>query len=417
VNYEEKGIDYPAGYVRWTEKRNMQAFQHLIHSGKIDIDYLTTHVFDVDDARKAYDLILNKEDLYLGILIKYDVKEAVLTRKIETKQRILSGKVNIAFVGVGSYAQSFLLPNISKNKEVVFKAVHDSSGTVSKKVAEKFGFEYCTSNVEEILANEEVNTVYVATRHNSHADYVSRSLRAGKNIHVEKPLCLNETELEAVKAAYGESQKSHAPPILLVGFNRRFSPLTEVLKKRIGDGPMAMIYRINSGKIPSDYWVQDPEIGGGRIVGEVCHFVDFLTYINGSLPDRIFAQVLPQPGDNEDTVNVNLKFQNGSIGTISYFSNGAKSLLKEYIEIYRAGITGIIRDFKELVIYEDGKTYKKKLISQDKGQKRMIDTFITAVKEGKPSPIDFADIHAVMLTTFRIIESLRSNEALPLISE
>ena len=201
----------------------------------------------------------------------------------------------------------------------------------------------------------------------------------------------------------------------MVGFNRRFSPLAELLKEKIGHGPMSMIYRINAGQIPSDSWIQDMEIGGGRIVGEVCHFIDFLTYVNGSLPDNVYASAIPDPAGMEDTINVNLNFKNGSIGTISYFANGPKSLFKEYIEVYRAGATAILKDFKELEIYGSGKTFKKSLISQDKGQKKMIRSFIDSIKNGKPSPIPFEEIYAITLTTFKIIESIRTKQAVKII--
>jgi predicted dehydrogenase len=196
----------------------------------------------------------------------------------------------------------------------------------------------------------------------------------------------------------------------MLGFNRRFSPLTELLKEKIGNGPMAMLYRINAGSIPSDSWIQDKEMGGGRIIGEVCHFVDYLTFINGSLPESVYATALPDSEGLEDTVNINLAFKNGSTGTISYFSTGSKSLFKEYIEIYRAGMTGILRDFREVEIFKEDKKFSKKLISQDKGQKTMIKTFLDAIRQGKPSPISFEEIYYATLTTFKIIESIRSRQ-------
>jgi predicted dehydrogenase len=389
TNYEEKGIDYPAGYIRWTEKRNMQAFQELIYSGKINVDYMTTHIFNLDDATQAYNLILQKDEPHLGILIKYDVKEGEAKRTITLKDRSPLEKVNIAFIGAGSYALSHLLPNIPKDRDVTLKGILDSSGTVSKKVAEKYGFEFCTSDENNIFGNKEINTVFIATRHDSHAQYVLKAIRAGMNVSVEKPLCLYESELEEIKESYDSVTDQGPTPVVMVGFNRRFSPLTQVLKEKFSNGPMAMIYRINAGFIPSDAWTQDREIGGGRIIGEVCHFVDFLTFINGSLPEYLFAAALPDARNLEDTVNINLKFRNGSIGTISYFSNGSKRLFKEYIEVYKSGTTGIIKDFKEIAILGDSEKFRKKWVSQDKGQKKMLGAFFEAIKTGKPSPINF----------------------------
>jgi predicted dehydrogenase len=200
--------------------------------------------------------------------------------------------------------------------------------------------------------------------------------------------------------------------MLTVGFNRRFAPLSKILKEKFGDSPMSMIYRINAGHIPSDSWIQDKDIGGGRIIGEVCHFVDYLTFLNGSLPESVYATALPDPDSNEDTVNISLSFGNGSIGTISYFSTGSKSLSKEYIEIFKTGSTAVLKDFKELEIYSEKKTFRKKLMSQDKGQKKMVETFIDSIKTGKPSPVSFDEIYSVTLTTFKIIESIRSKKNL-----
>ena len=417
LNYEEKGIDYPAGYVRWTENRNMQAFQEAIHSGKIDINYLTTHTFDLDKAADAYNLILSKSEPFLGILIKYDLQNKPLTRKIITNIGRTTGKVAISCVGAGSYAMSHLLPNIPKDLEVVFKGVLTSSGTSSRTVADKFKFEFCTSDESDIFNNSGTNTVFIATRHNSHAPYVTKALKAGKNVFVEKPLCLTEAELEEIDQIYQQPTANSQPPLLMVGFNRRFSPLIEILKEKIGTGPMAMLYRINAGAIPAESWIQDKEIGGGRIIGEVCHFVDLLTHINGSLPDRVFASAVPDSAGLQDTLAINLSFSNGSVGTISYYANGSKSLAKEYLEIYRAGTTAIVKDFKELEFYGSGAPYQKKLLNQNKGQEKMVRAFVEAVRGGKGNPVDYADIYAVTMATFKIIESLKFGKSVRLGSD
>jgi predicted dehydrogenase/threonine dehydrogenase-like Zn-dependent dehydrogenase len=409
LSYEEKGLDYPFGYVRWTEKRNMEAFQELVYSGKIEVDYLTTHTFDLEKATAAYDIILEKKEPYLGILIRYGAVPREIIRRIAVGPRAPQKKVNLAFIGTGNYAQSFLLPNIPRLADVSLKGVMDSSGTVSRKVAEKYGFEFCTSDESDIFENPEIDTIFIASRHDSHAKYVIKALENGKNAEVEKPLCLTDSELSAIKANYELSQRQSQAPRLMVGFNRRFSPLTNILREHLAEGPMAMIYRINAGPIPADSWIQDREIGGGRIVGEVCHFVDYLTYLNGSLPTSVMAAALVDGSNLEDTLNVSLKFANGSVGTICYFANGPRSLFKEYIEIYQSGLTGIISDFKEIAIYGKKKTYKKKAMSKDKGQKNMIGAFVDSIKQGNPSPIRFEEIYAVTLAAFKIVESLRTN--------
>lgn len=418
INYEEKGIDYPVGYVRWTEKRNMIAFQKLIHSGNIDIEYLTTHTFKLEDAPTAYDMILRKQEPYIGILIEYDSAKQIKHKKVQVTSQPVSriqppATVTLAFVGAGSYAMSHLLPNIPTDKAVALKGVMTASGTSSRTAAEKYGFEFCTSDGDDIFKNKDINTIFIATRHDSHAEYVIKALETGKHVFVEKPLCITPGELENIKKIYNAKgrMKNEGIPLLLVGFNRRFSPLAEIVKQRVAEGPMAMLYRINAGPIPPDSWIQDKDIGGGRIIGEVCHFVDFMTFVNGSLPEQCFAEVMPDPAGTEDTLNVSMKFGNGSIGTISYYCNGPKGLFKEYIEIYRARVTAVVKDFKVLEIYGEGKTFKKKGFTQDKGQKRMVETFIRSIKEGGPSPIGFDEIYSTTLATFKILESLRTGKA------
>jgi len=410
--YEEKGRDYPVGYVRWTEKRNMEAFQALIASGKIDVSHLTTHIFKLEDALKAYDLILERTEPFLGILIEYDHDKKIDYNSIPVvsphASRLVPDAVTIGFIGAGSYAQSHLLPNMPRREDVALKGVMTSTSASSRSVADRFGFEFCTGKAEDILQNEAINTVFIATRHDSHAGYVLKALMAGKNVFVEKPLCLTENELIEIKRAYASRLVPNvSSPLLMVGFNRRFSPLTALLKEKIGGDPMAMICRVNAGRIPKDSWIQDKERGGGRIVGEVCHFVDYLTFLNGSLPCSVFAEALPDLAGCDDTVMINIRFQNGSIGTIAYFANGSKGLFKEYIEVYQTGVTAVLKDFKELNVYGDGRPFRKKLISQDKGQKEMVRAFVEAVQAGGVAPIPFEDIYAVTLTTFRIIESLR----------
>jgi predicted dehydrogenase/threonine dehydrogenase-like Zn-dependent dehydrogenase len=408
LEYEEKGNDYPAAYVRWTENRNMRAFQHLLQSGQIQIDYLTTHEFPLEKASEAYEMIVRRSEPFLGILLRYDLEKPLGKAAVRIRDSRPAGKVGIAFIGAGSYAQGNLLPNLPRDdRDVVCRTVMTSSGTTSRRVAERFGFERCTSDEEDIFAAQDVNTVFIATRHDSHARYVRQAIQAGKHVFVEKPLCLNEIELEDILQAHQE----HNSLQLMVGFNRRFAPLTGVLKSKLGGGPMAMSYRVNAGAIPAGTWIQDPAIGGGRIVGEVCHFVDFLTFLCGSLPTLIHAAALPDPDGLNDTVNINLQFANGSIGTVSYFSNGSKSLAKEYVEVYQSGRTGILRDFKELEIHGSQKPFKKKLITQDKGQARMVNAFVERVKSGGPPLIALEELARVTQFTFAAQESLTTRQA------
>ena len=416
LDYEQKGIDYPAAYVRWTEKRNMQAFQELLHTGRISIDYLTTQEFSLADAPKAYDMIVDRSEPFLGVLLKYDVDEPLQQARVEVNRPKPAGKVGIAFIGAGSYAQGHLLPNIPQQDDDVFcRAVMTNSGTTSKRVAERYGFEFCTSDARDVLENADINTVFIATRHHSHAEYVLRSLQARKHVFVEKPICLNIEELKKIEDVYYRQHEAETRQ-LMVGFNRRFAPHAVALKERLAEGPMSMIYRVNAGAIPADTWIQDPAIGGGRIIGEVCHFIDFLTFMCDSLPVRVYASTLPDPKHLNDTVAINLEFANGSVGTVCYFANGSKKVPKEYVEVYQSGLTGIIRDFKELEICGEGKLLRKKLLRQNKGQACMVKTFVDRVKNGGSSLIRDDEIFAVTRATFSVMESLQNRQAVSILA-
>ena len=407
LDYEEKGVDYPAAYVRWTENRNMRAFQHLLSTEKIHLNYLTTHEFAFRDAPQAYRMIVERSEPYLGIVLKYDT-DTRPRRTVIVRDSMPTGKVGIAFIGAGSYAQGNLLPNLPKDdRDIVRCAVMTNSGTTSRRVAERFGFERCTSEVDEILGTEDVKAVLIATRHDSHAHYVQKSLESGKHVFVEKPLCLNLRELEDIL----EVQQLRKSQQLMVGYNRRFASLAQELRARLGNAPMAMIYRVNAGEIAANNWIQDTSIGGGRIVGEACHFIDFLTFLCGSLPTLVHACAVPDPHGLNDTVNINLEFENGSIGTVSYISNGAKALAKEYVEVHQSGQSGILRDFKELKLYGNDKTYAKRLLSQDKGQAKMVEAFLKQVKSGGPPLMDIDEIARVAQVTFAVKDSLKTKQA------
>ena len=413
--YEEKGVDYPTAYVRWSENRNMQAFQQLIFSKKIEVGYLTTHTFKLEDAPAAYDMILSKSEPYLGILIEYDVTKKVDSenRKISIKPQasgIQPSSVNIGFIGAGSYAQSHLLPNVPENNDVSFQGVMTTTGVSSRSVAERYRFDFCTTNEKDILENDDINTVFIATRHDSHAYYVLEALKAGKHVFVEKPLCLKIEELEEIKRCYELSAMSYQ--LLMVGYNRRFSPLIQQIKAELGEGPMAITYRVNAGVIPKESWIQDPDFGGGRIIGEVCHFIDTLTFLSGSLPVSVYANAMNDRSELNDTLNVTLTYQNGSIGSISYFANGDKGLPKEHIEIFCHGTVAIVDDFKESIIYATGKKKRKKLLSQDKGQKEEVRKFVNAILKGSTELISFKEIYNTSLVTFKIFDSLKSGESI-----
>lgn len=406
--YEEKGIDYPAAYVRWTERRNMEAFQQLVHEGRIDLDYLTTHEWSLEEAPQAYELILNHAESFLGMVIRYDVSKPVQRRRVTVASGAAQGQIGIAFIGAGSYAQGSLLPNLPRHDPAVScRGVMTSNGTTSKRVAERFGFEFATSDIADLLENPQINTVFITTRHDTHGSYVMQALRAGKNVFVEKPLALTEQELEDIQQAYAELQQTQAAaPALMVGFNRRFAPLAVQLKQRLGKGPMSILYRVNAGTVPAEHWIQDRALGGGRIVGEACHFIDFMTHLCGSLPRRVSAAAMADPQQLNDTFTAHIEFENGSTGTLCYFANGSKSLDKEYVEVYQAGWTGILQDFRTLELYGAKGRERKRLLAPDKGQAAMIKTFLEGIKSGQGSPIPFIESYATTLATFAIEKSL-----------
>jgi polar amino acid transport system substrate-binding protein len=413
--YEEQGIDYPPAYVRWTEKRNMEAFQELLHEKKIELGYLTTQQFTLEEAPRAYDLIMTKTEPMIGVVIAYDVRRTTTGSHIR-----LNGErgpirnpqaARIGFIGAGSYAQSNLLPNIPKNGAVRLVGVMTATGTGSRSVGERYGFEFCTCDEREVIDNPDINTVFIATRHDSHAEYALKAMKAGKHVFLEKPLCIREHELTEIADFFRSTDPA---PLLLVGYNRRFSPLARTVKEAFGHGPMAMLYRVNAGAIPADSWIQDRARGGGRIIGEVCHFVDFLAFLNGSLPVLVHAVAMQDVEHQQDVVNISLSYANGSIGTISYLANGDKTVPKERIEIHAHGCTAILDDFRTLTMYSGGNKRERRLRNQDKGQRAEVALFLEAVTGGQPSPIPFDELISTSRTTFMIEESLRTGESIRL---
>ena len=412
INYEERGIDYPAAYVRWTENRNMTAFQQLLATGRIDLGFLTTHRFKLEEAPGAYDIILAHNENYLGILIDYDVEKKRESPKIELHAEKPAGAINVAFIGAGSYAMNNLLPNI-KGDDVVMKGVMTATGTSARSVMDRYGFQFSTADESDIWGDKSIDTVFIATRHDTHAKYVLKALEEGRNVFVEKPLCLNEGELDEITAVVEKLSGSGTDRTLMVGYNRRFSPLTVALKDFVGSGRMAMVYRVNAGSMPADKWMQQPDIGGGRIIGEASHFIDYMIHMCGALPVEVHATVMEEPEHLEDTVNINLRFADGSIGVVSYLANGPSSLFKEYIEVYSAGSAGIIKDFKELETY-GRKPGRKKLPGQNKGQPQMMEAFLDSIRKGAPSLIPYRELEAGMRATFKAIESYRTRKAIAL---
>ena len=364
VNYEENGIDYPYAFVRWTEQRNMEAFLMLLSRKAIDVKPLITHIFDVDNAVKAYDLVLGvTKEHFIGILLKYSPNDKK-TLTLHQVRNLPVGDINIGFVGAGSFAQSYLIPAV-KEWGASLDGVVTANGMSSKNVLDKFKFNFCSSDIYDLLNKEAINTIFIATPHNIHAELVIKSLAANKSVYVEKPLAINEQQLTEVIKAKSESDKP-----LMVGFNRRFAPVSVTIKNELANAgePLVVNIRVNAGFIPKEHWTQQPDIGAGRIIGEVCHFIDLMQFFTGSEPVKVFAESISTDNEKiapEDNIAVVVKFKDGSLGNLTYHANGDKSLPKERIEVSSAGSIGIINDFKDGVFYKDGKA--RKLKSSGKG--------------------------------------------------
>ena len=402
-NYEEKGLDYPIGYVRWTENRNMQSFINLLATDRLNIEPLISHSFALEKAPQAYDMILKNQEPFIGILIKYQ-HERELKKSISLSGgSFKSGEPNVSFIGAGSFAQGTLLPNVVGKCNLV--GVLTGSGTTSKFVGEKYGFKYCAATIDEIFEDKITNTVFISTRHNLHAESVIKAIEKGKNIFVEKPLGMNEQELEAIMEAYKLNRNIH----LMVGFNRRFAPpVQEIMNMFDKEQPKSINIRVNAGMLPAVHWVNDPDIGGGRIIGEACHFIDLAMYLSGSKIMSLTADVMKDSNELNNTVVINLKMENSSIASICYFSNGSKKLSKEYIEVFSGGTVAHINDFKELTVYGN-KLVRKKYRNQDKGHKTEIESFLNAIKEGEPTPISFEESYISSFATCKVIESITQN--------
>jgi predicted dehydrogenase/threonine dehydrogenase-like Zn-dependent dehydrogenase len=418
--YEQKGRDYPIGHVRWTETRNLEAFLQLLAERKLNLPALVTHRFPLEQAPRAYDLITGRSrDPFLGVLIQYpeaEVKAGVpISHKIAvTTLAPTPASLGIGVLGAGNFAQNTLLPALKLVSEASLVGVCNATGLRSRHVADKFGFAYCTDSEQVILDDPNVKAVVISTRHNLHASQVLAALAVGKAVFCEKPLCLSEDELAAIVCACSNRE---APPLLMVGFNRRFALMSVQLKQFLSDiqEPLAIHYRVNAGYLPADHWVNDPEQGGGRILGEACHFVDFLCFLAGACPVEVQGQVVGNPGQySMDNVIATLKFANGTVGTISYLANGDKSTSKERIEVFGGGSTAILEDFRHLELTRQGrKQVIRARAGQDKGHKAEMQAFVDAARGKSTPPMLFEPIVGSTLATLRLQNSCQSGQSLP----
>jgi len=413
--YEQKGRDYPIGYVRWTETRNMEAFLQLLAQKTIDVGALITHRFPVERARGAYDLITGRShERFLGVVIEYSGNsEAVQTLSLVASSQAAKGSRSreggrIGLLGAGGFASSTLIPAMKASSATTLVSVCAATGSHAHHAAQKFGFRDCTTDEAELIRNPDIDTVVIATRHHLHAGQVLAALGAEKNVFCEKPLCLTEEEFREIVAAYLNIEPVNRPA-LMVGFNRRFAPMVVEMKSFLSSisEPLALNYRVNAGHLPPDHWVNDREQGGGRILGEVCHFVDLLMFLAGSpiveVGGRAVGSSARYSGDN---VLISLRFANGSEGTISYLANGDRSFSKERVEVFGGGATAVLEDFRHLELVRNG---RKRTVNsrwrQDKGHVNEWAAFVRSLQAATPA-IRFEELACSTLATLRIDRSL-----------
>ncbi len=412
-NYEENGVDYPIGYIRWTEGRNFQAVVDLMESRKLKVESLISHRFDIQEGVKAYEVITGKrKEPFLGVLLTYPERKMKEERNVEFPSVVYrpSSIVKLGVLGAGLYANATLLPVIKNNKDFELIGIASSGGLHAQHSGKKFGFQYATSSEDEIINDPKVNTVAILTRHDSHSDLVIKALKAGKHVFVEKPLAINSKQLSVISKQLAKTDHC----LLMTGFNRRFSPLAQSLSSFLfhRTEPLHAHYRINAGYLPLNHWTQDESLGGGRIIGEACHFIDLITFLVGAAPVSVTAHALPNGGKyREDNVSMTFTFPDGSLGVVDYLANGDKSMPKERLEVFCEGMVAVLDDYVSLVTVKDGKK-KEERGAQDKGWRAEMAVFAESVKAGKEPPIPYEQLIGVTQSTFAVVESIREKQSI-----
>lgn len=416
-NYEEGGLDYPLGYVRFTEQRNMQTFLQLVAQHKIDLKRLITHRFKMDEAAEAYGLLEGeRREPYLGIVLHYD--NASYTAGSGARIPVSSNPINkqklgLSFFGAGNYTTATLLPALKSLDDVELRGLVTMSGRTAQGVAKQFGFAFCAGDYAEMLADD-TDVVFVTTRHDTHADAVAKALAAGKHAYVEKPLALTVEEMATVHQAFVAARDRQ----VLIGFNRRFAPLTRdvIAHFKNVQSPLVVNIRVNAGAIPDDHWIQDPKQGGGRLIGEGCHFIDLAAALVGANPVSVFAIGSAKASKSpllNDNVCISIQFDNGSVANITYVADGSKAMAKEYVEVFGGGRSAILDDFKSVTLYSgDTDVEEKKGGVQDKGQKAMLRGFVDGLKSGTPL-VSYETIALTSLATIAAVESMMIGAPVP----
>ena len=404
-NYEQKGQDYPLAFVRWTEKRNFEAILNAIASGSLKVKEMITEVVALENYQQIYGSIGSTKSI--ASLLKYKEEQVHFDNKVGITPFVKAAeKANIGIIGAGNFTKMTMLPILKKTSANLY-SIASAGGVTGTALAKKYNFNFSTTNYQSILKDENVDLVIVTTRHNNHADLVVECLQNNKNVFVEKPLAITPQQLEKVEKAYQENGYKNA---IHVGFNRRFSPHAQKLKAVLGNTPMNIIATMNAGNIPANVWVHDMQVGGGRIIGEACHFIDLITYLTGSKVKAVCMNAMGvNPQENTDNATILLRYENGSTGVINYFANGSKSYEKERIEVYSQERTAIINNFRKLEVFgfKNLKSFKTGL---DKGHKTQFENLInTTISGGKPL-ISFDEIVNTTKASFAAIESLKQGK-------
>jgi len=413
TDYEEKGNDYPLPFVRWTEQRNFEAVLDLLSSGKLDVNSLISHRLHFLKAKEAYDVVSNGAPL--GILLEFADQDSAALRNATvtvSEKTVSASKARIGFVGAGNYATQVLIPAFAKT-QATLTSVSSSTGISSVHVAKKFEIAEATTDTAGLISDDSNNTVVITTRHDSHADFIKDALAAGKNVFVEKPLAITRDQLQGIVESYASSQKSDVGARVMVGFNRRFAPQIVKMKGllNITSEPKAFIMTVNAGAIPADHWTQDPAVGGGRIIGEGCHFVDLLRFLSGTHIASVQAMQMgsvPGMAISDDKVSINISFADGSFGTVHYLANGHKSFPKERLEVFCGNAILQLDNFRKMQGYNWPGFKKMNLMQQDKGNTACVAAFVDAIEKGMPSPIPFDEIVEVTSACFDVVDQLHS---------
>lgn len=396
-NYEERGQDYPVGFVRWTEQRNFEAVLDMMADGRLDVGPLISHRFSIDESAKAYELV-SGAGRSLGILLHYPgfasappARTVQLAASFTSPAAFETRAPTVSFVGSGNYATAILIPAF-KAAGAQLRTVASSGGVTGLHAGRKFGFVQTTTDTQSVFEDGETETVVITTRHDSHARLVLQALAAGKNVFVEKPLCLTLAELAEIEALHIRLTTAGSAPRVMVGFNRRFAPQVQKIKSLLAGatGPKSFVMTVNAGLIPADHWTQDLQVGGGRIIGEGCHFVDLLRFLAGSSISSY--HVSSMGAATTDTVTIQLTFEDGSIGSVHYFANGSKSFPKERLEVFAVGRVLQLDNYRKLTGFGWPGFKSLNLWRQDKGQKACVASFVRSVEQGTATPIPFDEI-------------------------